>query len=116
MKSPDDTRRPTLVSLVALGGRDENALLAFAASLSRTVEHPLRSAILDAARERDLALESVEEPQDITGQGVAGSVAGRFVVLGDAAFFASIGVNAGRPPRMGRPARRAGATRLVGNR
>jgi P-type Cu+ transporter len=84
-----------LVSVVALAGRDERALLALAASLARGSQHPLAAAILDGARERGVEPGHVEGRQEITGAGVTGAVAGHPVVLGHAALYADLGLAIG---------------------
>jgi Cu+-exporting ATPase len=84
--------RPTVTSVVALGSADENALLAEAASLERLSEHPLASAIVDAAAERGLALHDVTGFESISGQGVRGSVAGHDVAIGNARLMDGLGV------------------------
>ena len=88
-------RTPRLVSVVAIGGREETALLALAASLARGSGHPLGEAILDSARERGIELEQAGRLQDIAGNGVAGMVAGHTVILGDAELFADLGLSTG---------------------
>jgi P-type Cu+ transporter len=84
-----------LVSVVTIGGREETAFLALAASLARGSGHPLSVAILDSARERDIAFEEAGRLQDMPGKGVAGMVAGHAVVLGEAKLFADLGLTTG---------------------
>jgi len=76
-------------------GIDEAELLRIAASLERQSEHPLAGAIVAAAEERKLTLESVQDFKSVAGQGVRGRVAGRRVALGTSRFLASIGVPLG---------------------
>jgi Cu+-exporting ATPase len=75
--------KPRLVSIVPLAGWDEKELLRLAASLEQASEHPLATAIVRAARERDLAIGEVTAVQSITGKGVSGSVEGRTVIAGN---------------------------------
>ena len=60
----------------------ENHILTLAASLEQHSEHPLASAIVNEARERGLALETVEGFESRTGIGVSGSVDGLSVAVG----------------------------------
>ena len=60
-------------------------VLRLAASVEQMSEHPLAAAIVAGAVERGLALSTAEEFRSITGQGVAGVVAGRRVEIGNAA-------------------------------
>jgi len=74
--------KPKLVSIVVAHG-DENEVLQLAASVEQTSEHPLASAIVAGARERKLALLSVERFQSVTGRGVVGFVNQRKVAVGN---------------------------------
>src|SRR5262249_22067203 len=51
--------KPKLARVVSADGIDENGLLRLAASVERGSEHPLALAILNAAKERGLALSEV---------------------------------------------------------
>jgi Cu+-exporting ATPase len=72
---------------------DANAWLRLAASLEQASEHPVARALVKAAHERSLALEPVHGFQASPGQGVAGAVAGRELLLGNCAFLESAGVS-----------------------
>src|SRR5688572_6454528 len=67
---PQQMLKPRLVSIVALDGRDDGALLALAAGAARGLEAPLGAAILESARERDVALPAVDLLHETTGAGV----------------------------------------------
>jgi len=85
--------KPRVVEIVPVEGMAEQDLLALAASLERSSEHPLAAAIIAAAREKGAA---VSEPQDfasVTGQGVSGLVGGRRVALGNAKMMAAVGID-----------------------
>ena len=85
--------KPRVVAIVPVDGMAEPDLLALAASLERSSEHPLAAAIVAAARENGVA---VSEPQDfasVTGQGVTGLVGGRRVALGNAKMMAAAGID-----------------------
>jgi Cu+-exporting ATPase len=75
--------RPELVSVVAATGFDEATVLGLAASLERASEHPLGAAIVAGAAARDVPLETASDFDSITGQGIAGVVGGRQVVVGN---------------------------------
>ena len=85
--------KPTLVSIVAVGGHDEGALLALAAGATRGLDTPLGTAILDSARERDVEIARVDQVQETAGAGVVASIDGRTVVVGDAVLFANLGLS-----------------------
>ncbi|MEN8161197.1 MAG: copper-translocating P-type ATPase, partial [Myxococcota bacterium] len=84
--------RPRLVSVVATGRLDEDEMLRLAASLERASEHPLASAIVAGARERDLSLAEATDFVSSTGRGVKGRVDGHEVVLGNGKLFGELGI------------------------
>jgi len=86
--------RPTVVGLSAPGG-DESALLALAASVQQGSEHPLGAAIRERAAASRLALRPVSDFRSTTGLGVSGTVDGREIVIGNAAFLGQRGVDIG---------------------
>jgi P-type Cu+ transporter len=63
------------------GSGDE--MLRLAASAERGSEHPLGEAIVRAAQERELLLSEPESFESITGHGIAATVDGRRVLLGN---------------------------------
>jgi P-type Cu+ transporter len=85
--------KPKVVSIVAAVGFEENDLLRLAASVERASEHPLAEAIVRAANERHVTLAAVEAFDSPTGKGVTGKVDTKSIVLGNASFLASIGVD-----------------------
>jgi Cu+-exporting ATPase len=84
--------KPTLVTLEAIGSIDKTTLLQLVASLEHVSEHPLASAIVAAARERNVGLLPVTDFRSVTGQGVTGIVSSRQIAIGNAAFMESPGV------------------------
>jgi len=81
--------RPRLVGVEAMPGFDEQVVLGLAASLERASEHPLATAIVQAAEQRGLTLDKASDFAAITGQGVRGIVGGKKLLLGNAALLAS---------------------------
>lgn len=75
--------KPRLTSVVAAQGRDDTEVLRLAAALERGSEHPLAAAILEGARERDVAVEEAGEFEAVTGKGVTGRVNDKEVALGN---------------------------------
>ena len=78
--------RPALVSVHAMAGWSEDDLLRLAASLERASEHPLGDAIVAGARERGIELVSPQNVESPGGKGISGTVDGRNVAIGNAAF------------------------------
>jgi Cu+-exporting ATPase len=76
--------KPRVVAVVPAAGFDEANILALAASLERSSEHPLAAAIVAASLERALTLQDIADFTSVTGQGVTGLVAGRRIAIGNA--------------------------------
>jgi Cu+-exporting ATPase len=85
--------KPKVVSIVAAAGLAEDDILRLAASVERASEHPLADAVVRAAKEKQLALSQVEGFDSPTGKGATGKVDGKTIVLGNARYFASIGID-----------------------
>lgn len=75
--------KPKLVSTVALHPNNDEKVLRLAASLERGSEHPLAAAILSGAGEKSLQLSNVSDFRSLTGKGVAGTVDGHRITLGN---------------------------------
>jgi Cu+-exporting ATPase len=84
--------KPRVTAVVAMAGFDESAVLSFGASLEKSSEHPLATAILAAAAERKIALQDVANFASVTGKGVTGTSGGRRVAVGNAALLKDSGI------------------------
>jgi len=84
--------KPKVTAIVPVQNFDENILLRFAASVERASEHPLAAAVVAAAAERKLDLLAVSDFASPSGKGATGLVERRRVALGNAAFFAELGI------------------------
>ncbi|MCK1650772.1 heavy metal translocating P-type ATPase [Bradyrhizobium sp. 149] len=84
--------KPKVVAIVPTAGFAEDDILRMAASVERSSEHPLADAIVRAAKERQLALGQVEQFDSPTGKGATGKVDGKTIVLGNAKYLTSIGI------------------------
>ncbi|HEY4345688.1 MAG TPA: heavy metal translocating P-type ATPase [Parvibaculum sp.] len=80
--------KPSVTAIVAAQGVEEADLLRLAASVERSSEHPLADAIIAAAKARGLALAEVSDFDSPTGKGAQGTVEGKRIVIGNAAFLA----------------------------
>ena len=85
---------PRIAHLSAIDG-DEAALLQMAGALQRGSEHPLAKAVLDACSERGLTVADVSDSQSLTGRGIAGSLEGRRLALGNRRLLDESGLSAG---------------------
>ena len=79
--------KPKLLSVRVVPPWSDVDLLRFAASLERSSEHPLAAAVVAGAEEREIACASTEQFHSVTGKGVTGTVTGRHVAIGTAAFL-----------------------------
>ena len=84
--------KPRLTTIVSNRQITEDELLRLSASLERGSEHPLASALVAAAEERNLQLSEAEDFLTVPGKGVTGRVDGRRVALGNAALFKDLNV------------------------
>ena len=83
--------RPVLKEIVALRNADE--LLALAAAVESSSEHPLGRATLDAALDRGHHVPAVEDFQAVAGRGVSARVEGRRVLVGRIAYLQENGID-----------------------
>ncbi len=102
--------KPRLTSVVVIEDYDEKELLRLAGSVERSSEHPLAEAIVDGAEQRGLTLISAEAFQSFTGMGVAGTIEGRRVALGNDKLLAEIGAAGGKLEDHAETLRREGET------
>ena len=102
--------KPKVVAIVPRAGFNETDILRLAATVERASEHPLADAIVRAAKERNLDLGKVEEFDSPTGKGATGKVDGKTIVLGNANFLQSLGIDAQSLNDQGERLRGDGAT------
>jgi Cu+-exporting ATPase len=105
--------KPRLIATKPQPGWTESELLRLAASLERGSEHPLASAIVAAAEGRTLTLAAVKDFRSFTGQGVTGSIDGKAVALGNAAFLESLAISPGSLLHDAEEMRRDGSTTIL---
>ncbi|QAY86152.1 copper-translocating P-type ATPase [Pseudomonas arsenicoxydans] len=85
--------RPQFDRVVAAEGTTEEEVLQLAASLDQGSEHPLATAIVNAAREQGIALDKAEDFESSTGIGVRGRVGGKTLALGNAALMTQLKIS-----------------------
>ena len=79
--------RPVIASVTPLNKGDEGDLLRIAASLQQGSEHPLASAFLRTATERNIALADVRGFRSLVAKGVLGEIEGGIYLLGNRRLF-----------------------------
>jgi P-type Cu+ transporter len=87
--------RPKLASVTSVALFTEQDVLRAAAAVEQGSEHPLATAILAGARERGVNVPAADAFESVTGRGVRGTVEGRSVLLGNAAFLTESGIDVG---------------------
>jgi len=85
---------PKIAHLAAVDG-NETLLLQQAGALQRGSEHPLAKAVLDACNEQGLTVADVTASQSLTGRGIAGTLDGQPLALGNRRLLEDSGLNAG---------------------
>ncbi len=84
---------PALTDVLAGEGFTEDEVLALVASVEGSSEHPLATAIVKGAQDRDLDLAEPAEFDSVTGQGVRASVGGRLVLVGNNRLLNEAGID-----------------------
>jgi heavy metal translocating P-type ATPase len=84
--------RPALRQIVAVAVTEEE-LLALAAAVEASSEHPLARAILEEAFRRGIALKDVEGFEAVTGQGIRARLGSTRLMVGSPAFLAAQAVD-----------------------
>lgn len=74
---------PSLTDVSAASGFDENDFLRIVASAEKQSEHPLASAIVRGAADRNLQFEMVESFKALEGRGIEATISGKNLLLGN---------------------------------
>jgi P-type Cu+ transporter len=104
--------KPKVIGVIASTEFDETELLRLAASVERGSEHPLALAILNAAKERQLALAEVSGFTSPSGKGATGTIEGKQVALGNATLMGELKIATSALDAAAETARQDGATAI----
>jgi len=104
--------KPRVVAIRTTPGLGENDVLRLAASLERGSQHPLGAAVLQAAKERGLAIADVQDFDAPVGKGVTGTVESRCLVIGNLRIMKESGVDIGPLAAEADGLRQEGATAI----
>jgi Cu+-exporting ATPase len=85
--------KPVFRETRAYGDYTLDQVLEMAASLDQGSEHPLARAIVNAARDKNLILKTVDEFDSASGIGVSGRISGSGILLGNTAFMRRFAVD-----------------------
>ena len=100
--------RPALSQVIPLGAIEETVVLACAAGLERSSEHPLARAIVEGALSRGVTPVEVAQFNSVTGQGVTGTSDGRRLALGNPALMYAVGADVSAGQELSETLRRKG--------
>lgn len=107
------TGKPAVTEIVPAEGIKPDELLRLTAAVEVGSEHPLGEAVVEAARQRGLALPAATAFESITGKGVAGTVDGQRVVAGNRALLQESGIDVGHLEPEARRLASTGATPVL---
>lgn len=84
--------KPRLTQIIPFNGVTEDELLVATASVEQNSEHPLATAIVLGAKDRNVKLQNVADFNSFTGGGVVGKIDGREIIVGKRQFLQERGV------------------------
>jgi Cu+-exporting ATPase len=85
--------KPTLTDTIPVEGVEIDDVLRIIAAVEKNSEHPLATAIVQAAEKRDLVLPTVSDFISAPGKGVEGKTNGKQVLIGNSRFLAENGID-----------------------
>ncbi|WP_425617709.1 heavy metal translocating P-type ATPase [Anatilimnocola sp. NA78] len=85
--------KPKLVTIEPARGIEPNQLLALAAGLEISSEHPLAAAIVQGTKDQGVTLSKVQDFQSVTGKGVRGVAGQQRIAIGNTAMMQAEGVS-----------------------
>ncbi|BCG62656.1 MAG: Cu+-exporting ATPase [Methyloprofundus sp.] len=86
--------KPTVATIAVADGYTQDQVLQLAASIEKSSEHPLASAIMSAAEEKSLKLTRAKKFTAVAGHGVSAMLKDQAVLFGNAALMQEQGVDA----------------------
>jgi len=87
--------RPSVTDVIPAAGVEEAEILRLAAAADAQSEHPLATAVVEAAKKRALAVDSPSHFEAVPGHGVQAIVGGRTVLVGNRKLLERNGVTPG---------------------
>lgn len=83
--------KPKVVDIIPAEGNDTSTVLASAAAVETSSEHPLARAVVDHAKEQNLEWEDANDFNSTTGGGVTATVSGKIIRVGQQRFIEKSG-------------------------
>src|SRR5438067_6980 len=87
--------RPSVTDVIPAAGVEEAEILRLAAAADAQSEHPLARAVVEAAKQRALAVDPPSRFEAVPGHGVQATVGGRTVLVGNRTLLERNGVTPG---------------------
>ena len=89
--------KPELTDIVLASNSkiEKEKVLKIAASVESASEHPLASAIVKAAKEKNISLEEISDFEAVTAKGVKAKIDGKEVLVGNERFFTEKNIEIG---------------------
>ena len=104
--------KPELMEVVTSAGFEQMEVLRLVASLEKSSEHPLASAIVKGAQANGVTLSPTSDFASITGKGISGKIDGHTVALGNAALLSTLGIDSASLVAIAEPLRAKGQTAM----
>ena len=105
--------KPALTHVQGLNGRDGKAVAGIAASLEKLSGHPLAQAVVRGAQDLGAGTVEVHDFLSVPGKGVAGTVDGRRVALGNEKLMEDEGVSFSQASSQAKALREEGQTVML---
>src|SRR5690348_16865050 len=87
--------RPSVTDIVPAAGVGEAEILRLAAAADTQSEHPIATAVVEAAKRRALSVDPPSQFEAVPGHGVQATVGGRTVLVGNRKLLERNGVTPG---------------------
>lgn len=104
--------KPVVTNILCSAGVNKKNLLQIAASLEKLSEHPLADAIVAEAEKEKVAFSSVEDFQQVAGQGIIGRMQGELCLAGNRRLLDAHNIQGGALLRSGEEMAADGKTPL----
>lgn len=87
--------KPQVTDIICVSA-NKDVLLSMAVSLEKASQHPLAAAIVSYGEKADVPVYEVDDFASETGKGIKGTVQGRKIYIGNAAYMQELGIEIGK--------------------
>jgi P-type Cu+ transporter len=84
--------RPEVTDIIPCGNCSKGEILEYAAGVESGSEHPLASAVVESAKDKNIKIDSPENFAAISGKGIMGKIKGEEVLVGNRKLFDERGI------------------------